>query len=145
MILNAAPAQPLPASLLALVDYLVVNEGEASLLAGVAAASPAEAARTLQALGAHDVVVTLGSNGALLQGHDGVSVAVPASPVPVVDTTAAGDAFVGAFAVALATGLPVAQALRWGNAAGALAVTRPGAQPPLPTRAEVEAFLQHRA
>jgi ribokinase len=144
VILNAAPAQPLPPPLLALVDYLVVNEGEARLLAGSGAVPPAEAARALQARGARAVVVTLGAAGSLLVGDDGVCVSAPAFAVRVVDTTAAGDAFVGAFALARAATLPAAEALRWANAAGALAVTRVGAQPSLPTRAEVEAFLaQH--
>ena len=66
---------------------------------------------------------------------------LPAHQVPVVDTTAAGDAFVGGFAVALVHGLPLLDAVRWGNAAGALAVTRAGAQPSLPTRAEIDALL----
>ena len=145
VILNAAPAQPLPPRLLARVDYLVVNEVEARLLAGADGAGPVDAARALLALGARHVVVTLGEAGSLLVGPDGGVVAAPAFPVHAVDTTAAGDGFVGAFAVALAAGQSGPEALRWGNAAGALAVTREGAQPSLPTRAELEAFLTSRA
>jgi ribokinase len=145
VILNAAPAQPLPTALLALVDYLVVNEVEAGLLAGSRAVPPAEAARALQALGARAVVVTLGPDGSLLIDQGGGSVTAPAFPVHAIDSTAAGDGFVGAFAVALAAGTSAAEALRWSNAVGALAVTRAGAQPSLPTRQEVEEFLRNRA
>jgi len=144
LILNAAPAQPLPPALLAQVDYLLVNEVEAGLLAGTAPAHPADAARTLQALGAQAVVVTLGAEGSLLVSQGGISVVAPSFAVHAVDTTAAGDAFAGAFAGALAGGMAPEQALRWGNAAGALAVTRAGAQPSLPTRLEVEEFLKNQ-
>jgi ribokinase len=146
VILNAAPAQPLTTQMLSLVDYLVVNETEALLLACRApttdgTASPYEAARLLQALGAHNVVVTLGAEGALLLSARGTSEMVPAFKVRAVDTTAAGDAFVGAFAARLGAGVQPAAALRWANAAGALAVTMEGAQPSLPSFAEVERFL----
>jgi len=144
VILNAAPAQVLPAALLAAVDYLVVNETEALLVAGTATGSPEEAARTLHASGVRNVVVTLGPEGSLLVPAEGASVAVPAYRVRPVDTTAAGDGFAGAFAVALADGVPAPDALRWGNAEGALAVTREGAQPSLPTRSEVEEFMSAR-
>ena len=143
LILNAAPAQPLSPALLARVDYLIVNEVEAGLLAGTPAAYPADAARALQALGVQAVVVTLGAEGSLLMGRDGTSVSAPPFAVRAVDTTAAGDAFAGAFAVALAAGMAPEQALRWGNAAGALTVTRAGAQPSLPTRLEVDEFLKN--
>ena len=144
VILNAAPARSLSQGLLSLVDYLVVNESEALLVAGASGVSPEEAARTLQAAGVRNVVVTLGSEGSLLVPAEGESVSVPAFRVRPVDTTAAGDGFAGAFAVALADGVPAAEALRWGNAAGAVAVTREGAQPSLPTRSEVEEFLRRR-
>jgi ribokinase len=142
VILNAAPARPLPAALLARVNYLVINEVEAGELAGDPAGSPEQAARALLERGARAVVVTLGAAGALLIDRAGGCVAAPAFPVVAVDTTAAGDAVEGAFAVALASGLAPDQAVRWGNAAGTLAVTRAGAQPSLPTGEEVEAFLQ---
>jgi len=149
VILNAAPARPLSPQLLSLVDYLVVNETEVLLLArGTSAAngttSPEEAARALQGIGARNVVITLGEEGAVLLPVSGASVPVPAFTVRAVDTTAAGDAFVGAFAVRLAAGAEPAEALRWANAAGALTVTREGAQPSLPTFAEVEAFLREQ-
>lgn len=144
LILNAAPAQPLPPALLARVDYLIVNEVEAGLLAGTPPAHPEDAARALQTLGAQAVVVTLGAEGSLLVSQDGTSVAAPSFAVRPVDTTAAGDAFAGAFAVGLAAGMAPEQTLRWGNAAGALAVTRAGAQPSLPTRLEVDEFLKNQ-
>jgi ribokinase len=147
VILNAAPAQPLTPQLLSLVDYLVVNESEVLLLARGASStngttSPEEAARTLQGAGARNLVITLGEQGAMLLPLGGSSVSIPAFRVQAVDTTAAGDAFVGAFAVRLAEGVEPEEALRWANAAGALTVTREGAQPSLPTFAEVEEFLR---
>jgi ribokinase len=149
VILNAAPARSLSPQLLSLVDYLVVNETEVLLLARGASTtgnvtSPEEAARTLQKVGARNVVVTLGEEGALLLPVNGPGVSVPAFRVQAVDTTAAGDAFVGAFAVRLAAGVEPKEALRWANAAGALTVTREGAQPSLPRFAEVEEFLRAR-
>jgi ribokinase len=141
VILNAAPAAPLAESLLPLVDYLVVNEIELLAIAGPAAQDEAVAIAMLRERGAGAVVVTLGAAGARLVPVDGPVTLIPAYPVDAVDTTAAGDAFVGAFAVALAEGVPVDDALRRGNAAGALTVTRAGAQPSLPTRAEVDAWL----
>jgi ribokinase len=144
VMVNAAPARTLPGALLSTVDYLVVNETEALLVAGTTTGSHEEAARTLLSTGVRNVVVTLGPEGSLLVASDAPSVAVPAYRVRPVDTTAAGDGFAGAFAVALADGVPAAEALRWGNAEGALAVTREGAQPSLPTRSEVEEFMTNR-
>jgi ribokinase len=144
VLLNAAPARALPESLLSTVDYLVVNETEALLVAGTTTGSPEEAARTLHAAGVRNVVVTLGPEGSLLVPSEGESVSVPAYRVRPVDTTAAGDGFAGAFAVALADGVTAPEALRWGNATGAIAVTREGAQPSLPTRSEVGDFMTSR-
>jgi ribokinase len=143
VILNAAPARSVPQELLSIVDYLVVNETEVRLMAGIDynSASPEEAARNLQAFGAHNIVVTLGPKGSLLVPSTGANVLAPGFAVHAVDTTAAGDGFVGALAVALAEGAQPSDALRRGNAAGALAVTREGAQPSLPNRADVEQFL----
>ncbi|MSP13301.1 MAG: ribokinase [Chloroflexi bacterium] len=146
VILNPAPAQPLPAELLALVDVLVPNETETALLTGLPVGDLAEAAAAAQALrqsGAPTVILTLGERGALLATEDGAQI-YPAFEVQVVDTTAAGDAFVAGFAVALAEGGFLPQAVRWGNAAGALATTKLGAQPSLPTRRELEEFLAGR-
>ena len=139
--LNAAPAQPLPAELLARLDVLVVNRGEAELLAGTAEdTAPEELAHALQSLGPGLVVVTLGAKGALAR-HGDLTFVQAGFHVKVVDTVAAGDAFAAAFAVATAEDMPVADALRFACATGALATTKHGAQPSLPTRDEVEAFL----
>lgn len=138
VILNPAPSQPLAAQLLSQVDYLVPNQIELALLTG----SPEVevAAQQLQALGVKQVVVTLGKDGVAVWG-DSPAYQLAPHRVSVVDTTAAGDAFVGGFAVALVEGKSTREAAAWGNAAGALAVTRVGAQPSLPTRTELEEFL----
>ena len=138
VILNPAPAQPLGSTLLKQVDVLIPNQPEAALLSGAASAS--ESARRLRASGVRSVIVTLGEDGVLIV-EDETEIRLPAHRVSVVDTTAAGDAFVGAFAVALSEGRSAREAAAWGNAAGALAVTRAGAQPSLPARAELEQFL----
>ncbi len=144
VMLNAAPAQEMPAALLRKVRYLVVNESEASLLAGcqvVDLPTAEQAAVSLRRSGAAAVIVTLGKAGALLADEDGI-LHVPAPVVSVVDSTAAGDAFIGGLAISLVRGLDWSGALRFANYAGALAVTRLGAQTSLPTREEVEAFQQ---
>jgi ribokinase len=142
--LNPAPAVPLPDDLLRLVDYLTPNEGEAAALAGMAATGPdaaAEAARRLCARGVKQVIVTIGSQGAL--ACDGKqALHFPAFPVTVVDTTGAGDAFNGGLATGLAAGGSLEQAIPLAGAAAALACTRPGAQSSLPARKDVERFLQ---
>jgi ribokinase len=143
VILNPAPARSLPAALLSLVDVLIPNESETALLTGLPVGDQAEAqaaAAALRVLGVGTVILTLGERGALL-AQKGAAELVPAFEVKPVDTTAAGDAFVGGFAVALAEGKSLAEAVRWGNAAGALATTRLGAQPSLPTRQAVEKLL----
>ena len=138
VVLNPAPAQKIDAGLLAAVDYLIPNQTELALLAGVQPLE--EAVAVLQGWGVPNLIVTLGEQGVLIaQGERQTH--LPAHPVEVVDTTAAGDAFVGAFAVALTQGLSTQESAAWGNAAGALAVTRPGAQPSLPNRAELDEFL----
>lgn len=141
VILNAAPAATLAPELLEGVNVLVVNETEAEALCGAPVNGLADApgaARLLAAPG-RAVVITLGARGAYwLDGNlDGVQ---PAFPVEPVDTTAAGDAFVGALAVALAEGATLAGAVRRGCAAGAITATRRGAQPSLPSRAEIDAL-----
>jgi ribokinase len=147
-VLNLAPAQPLPLETLRKVSLLVVNESEAALLTGKQAASVEEAqqvARELHAEGIPMVVVTLGAHGAVLVNHDAQghvgSIYQPSLPVPVVDTTAAGDCFVGAITVALNEGMFPAEALRFATRASALKVTRFGAQSGLPTREEVMARM----
>ncbi len=144
VILNPAPAQPLPAELLQLVDVLVPNESEAAVLTGLAVDDEEglkPAATMLQSLGVAIVILTLGSRGALLAQDGKFTHFPPFTVADVVDTTAAGDAFVGGLATAIAGGAPVGTAIPWGNAAGALAITRAGAQPSLPTRQKVVALL----
>jgi ribokinase len=142
-VLNAAPATRLPDALLEATDVLIVNEVELATLLSRDAIPPgdeAEAARTLRAFSEQVVVVTLGERGALAVADEAV-VQQPSFAVEVVDTTAAGDAFVAAFARAYWPRQNLAAALRFACAAGALATTRPGAQPSLPSAAEVEALL----
>jgi ribokinase len=143
VILNPAPARPLPAELLRRASYLIPNEHEAALLTGQPTGSFEEIARAaaaLQQMGVGQIVVTLGERGALAL-TDEEPVIVPSFPVQAVDTTAAGDAFVAAFAVALTEGRSLVEAVRWGCAAGALACIVLGAQPSLPMREAVEALL----
>ena len=139
-ILNPAPLPERGLDFLALADYVTPNESEAARLTGKPvsdAAGAGEAATAIRALGATRVIVTLGAAGALADGPDG-RVHAPAPRVTAVDTTGAGDAFNGALAVALAERRPLAAALAFANAAAALACTKRGAQPAMPTRAEVE-------
>ena len=142
-VLNPAPVPDAFPEVWRDVDYLTPNAGEAARLSGVAVAddpSANAAARALRARGVGTVIVTLGGDGALLVGADVVA-RVAARRVKAVDTTAAGDAFNGALAVALAERCSPHDALHFANAAAALACTRRGAQPSLPTRAEVDAAL----
>lgn len=153
VILNASPAHALPEELLRLVDVLVMNEHETALISGMDITSLEQierAARVLLERGAGWVVVTLGEEGALAVSRTG-AIHSPGFKVEAVDTVAAGDAFTGALAVALAergARAPVSagavEILRLANAAGALAVTVRGAQPSLPTRARVDDFLRSR-
>jgi ribokinase len=147
VVLNPAPARALPTELLSLVDFLIPNETETALLSGMPVASQVEieaAAKSLRDLGVGNVILTLGERGALLTGAFQSEV-YPSFKVKPVDTTAAGDAFLGGFAVALGEGKSLSDAIRFGNAAGALATTRLGAQPSLPTRAEVEKLIGNNA
>jgi len=142
-ILDPAPAQPLPAKLLALVDWLTPNETEARLLLGVDGPfDPFAAAIALQALGPRGVVVKLGGQGAVLLEAGGEPQLIAPFSVEAVDTTAAGDAFNGAFAVALSEGAEPAKAAEFASAAAALSVTRRGAQPSMATRGEIDRFLK---
>ena len=133
--LNAAPAQPLPAELLDLLDVLVVNEGELAVVAG----QPASLAEGLARLQVPCVIVTLGARGALAR-IDGRNVLQPAFRVQALDTTAAGDTFCGTLIAALARGAGIEDALRDASAASALACTRLGAQSSIPTAAEAAAL-----
>jgi ribokinase len=143
-ILNPAPAAPLDDAMLALCDIVTPNESEAETLTGLSVASVAEAEKAADALlarGVGAVVITLGGNGALYRDRTR-SVHVPViSAGPVVETTGAGDAFNGGFAVALSEGKDVVEAVRFGCATAGISVTRPGTAPAMPSRAEIEALL----
>jgi ribokinase len=142
-ILNPAPLPDRGLDFLDLADYLTPNEVEAARLTGRALtdlASAGAVATAVRALGVEHAVLTLGEHGVLAEGPEG-RLHVPAFQVAVVDTTGAGDAFNGALAVALAERRPLAEALRFASATGALACTRRGAQPAMPTRAEVDRLL----
>jgi len=138
VILNPAPAQPLPDSLLKRVSILTPNETEAELLTG---STGEDAATKLRARGVATVILTLGARGALIADASGTRL-VPGFKVKAVDTTAAGDIFNGSLAVALAEGKSLEEAVRFANAAAAISVTRLGAQPSAPTRREIERFLR---
>lgn len=146
-ILDPAPAQPLASELLAQVDLLTPNESEALLLTGQNAGSfiddPGEVASALRALGPKAVILKLGHRGCYYDDGSG-SYRVPAFDVVPVDTTAAGDTFNGALAVALAEGRGMPEALRFANAAAGLSVTRMGAQASVPGRAEVDELVRTR-
>jgi ribokinase len=148
VLLNAAPAQPLPQALWAVIDVLVVNESEAALLSDrpvADAPSAVAAACVLAARGPRIVVVTLGALGvAWVDARNQVfgsaaaaSGTLPAHAVHAVDTTAAGDTFIGALAAALREGRSLAESIALGQAASALCVTRPGAQGSIPWRREL--------
>ncbi len=140
---NLAPARPFDAAHLSKIDYLVVNETEAQSLCGFAvdgAERVEEAAEALLAQGAGTVVITLGAQGAYLASSD-LRQTIPAFQVDAVDTTAAGDVFCGALAVALVEGKSLPDAARFASAASAISVTRLGAQPSAPGREEIEQFL----
>jgi ribokinase len=145
-ILNPAPAAPLPDELLSLTDVCIPNEGEAELLTGRRVTTPAEAqaaAEDLRRRGAGAVLVTLGPNGVLCRDEH-TSRHIPAEPVRAVDTSGAGDAFIGSLAVFWVEGATLIEAARRANVAAALSVTRPGTQASFPTREEVEARLSLR-
>ena len=140
VVLNPAPACELPRDLLKLVDVLVPNESETALLTGLPIDSQVElerAANKLLSSGIRSVVITLGGRGAYLASTDYKSKIYEAFSVQPVDTTAAGDAFVAGLAVNYGAGKTLPDAIRWGNAAGAMAALRFGAQSSLPTRMEV--------
>jgi ribokinase len=143
-ILNPAPAMALDDAVLALCDYLTPNESEAELLTGLPVSTLNEAkaaAHALRARGVGTVLMTLGEKGALLV-DERTELQVPAlSSGAVVETTGAGDAFNGGFAVGLAEGLSPEEAARFGAAVAGISVTRPGAAASMPTRAEIEALL----
>ena len=144
VILNPAPARPLPGSLLRNASILTPNEHEASLLTGVKVTGAGSASRAAQILlkrGVGTVIVTMGAAGALLATREG-SRLIPGFRVKAVDTTAAGDVFNGALAVSIAEGAAINDAVRFAHAAAAISVTRPGAQPSIPSRREIDRLLR---
>jgi ribokinase len=144
VILNPAPARPLPDSLLRQVSVLTPNESEAELLTGIRISSTAglrRAAKRLRSRGARSVIITLGARGAFVSDATGER-SVAGFKVKAVDTTAAGDIFNGALAVAMAEGRKLDDAVRFACATAALSVTRLGAQTSAPTRRAIETFLR---
>ncbi len=144
VVLNPAPAQQLPAELLSLTDILIPNETEAAMLSGCDVGTDdgiRQAAARLCQSGVKTIIMTRGSRGASMITENEI-VHFPAFSVEPVDTTAAGDAFVGSFAVALAEGRSITEAVRYGNAAGALSTTKSGAQPSMPGRDDLDKILQ---
>lgn len=143
VILNPAPARELDAELLQRVSILTPNESEATLLTGVRVEGEdgAEyAARSLLSRGVDTVLITLGASGTFVASGE-ICERIPGYRVEPVDSTAAGDVFNGSLAVALAEKQPLMDAVRFANAAAALSVTRMGAQPSAPSRAEIQAFM----
>lgn len=148
VLFNFAPARTREVPVSDRLTGLVVNEVEAQMLAGQAVAGVEDAGRAALALleqGPRFVVVTLGDEGAVVaERGGGPPTVLPAFPVTPADTTAAGDVFCGALAVALVEGRPLAEAARFASAASAISVTRIGAQPSAPRRGEIDAFLRER-
>jgi len=144
-ILNPAPALPVDDAIYALCDYVTPNETEAATLTGLTVETEADAlaaAKEFVRRGAKNALITLGEKGALLYGEAGTHM-VPAFKVAkVVETTGAGDAFNGGFAVALAEGQSPVEAIRFGCATAGLSVQKPGTAPSMPVRAEIEAMLR---
>ncbi|KAB1866793.1 ribokinase [Microbacterium algeriense] len=147
VILDPAPAAELDAALWRSIDIVTPNETEASLISGIEvtdALSAERAGRWFLDQGVGAAVITLAGQGSCVVTADGATI-IPPFPVEAVDTTAAGDAYAGYLGAALANGSSLSDAVRLATAAGALAVTKQGASPSLPHRAEVEAFLHERA
>jgi len=142
LILDPAPAQALPKELLSIVSWFTPNETEAAFYAGTSnPADPDATASELIDLGLASLVLKLGSRGAYLATPDGHRHRISSFPVNAVDTTAAGDAFNGAFATGLALGMSAPESARFAAAAAAISVTRFGAQPSMPSRADVQRLL----
>lgn len=147
--LDPAPARPLPDAILRRVTYLTPNETETAALCRleereVTPAMVPEAAEALLKMGVENVILKLGSRGAFLATRSGIRAMVPAIDVRAVDSTAAGDAFNGGMASGLMQGMGLQEAVRFGVAVAAVSVTRPGAQPSMPSAAEVAELLENR-
>ena len=147
VILNPAPARPLPDKLYRHISILTPNETETELLTGIKVKNTTDAAKAagrFLAKGVQTVIITLGHRGAFVATKEGGSL-VPGFRVKAVDTTAAGDIFNGALAAALNENQPLLEAVRFANAAAAISVTRLGAQPSAPDRKEIESLLSMRS
>jgi ribokinase len=149
LILDPAPAQTLPPDIFRSVAWFTPNQTEASFYLGeengmAVTPSPRETAQSFLSNGCSGVVLKMGANGTYLASQDGIDTAIPAFDVRAVDTTAAGDAFNAGFATALMLGKSPQDSARFAAAVAAISVTRKGAQPSMPSMAEVEAFLQKR-
>ena len=143
-IFNPAPARAVPDDLWTCIDLVCLNETECQIMCGVLPVDEKtclRAARRLRDLGAGSVVITLGSSGSFAVGANGATVRVPAASAEVVDTTGAGDTFIGALAAGRAKGLSLEESMRWGAAAAAVTVSRLGAQQSIPTAEEVGLWL----
>jgi len=143
---NCAPARAFDVSYIPKINILVLNEVEAGFLAGMQVENESDAevaAKKLVDSGVEKVIITLGSKGAFVLTKT-EKVSVPAFKVKAIDTTAAGDTFCGAFAVALVEGKPLKESLQFASAAAAISVTRLGAQPSAPAREEIDEFLKNQ-
>jgi ribokinase len=144
-ILNPAPAMPLPDSIYQFVDYITPNETETAALTGIPVASIADAEKAADAFlsrGVRNAIITLGAQGVFVKNSK-IKAHVPAvNAGKVLETTGAGDAFNGGFAVALSEGMDLVAAARFGCATAGISVTRAGTAPSMPTRAEIDAILK---
>ena len=146
VVLDPAPAKPLPEAVFEFCDTITPNEIEAGMLVGFPVEGidrAQEAASVLLERGARNVIIKMGRHGAFWSDGNR-SEFFPAFKVKAIDTVAAGDAFNGGLAVGLSEGLPIIEAIEWGMAAGALSTTKPGAQPSMPGRSEVEMLMSGR-
>lgn len=148
LILDPAPARALSRKILRRVTYLTPNETETCTLCGtepsrMSMATVAACAETLQERGARNVIVKLGARGVYIAAEDGTRRSVSSFKVPVVDSTAAGDAFNGGLAVALMRAMPLHEAARYATAVGAMSVTKAGAQPAMPSEEDVVKLLRN--
>lgn len=145
-LLNPSPPIQFSSDILSMVDFLVPNEMEAQFLTSVRIGRDGDIpkiAKRLLNMGPKNVVITLGPKGLFFKNRS-EEIWMGAFKVNVVDTTAAGDAFMGALACGLSEGMPILKALRFANGAGALATTKLGAQPSLPLRKDLEIFLSKK-